>query len=58
MKRVLKHWKTSVAGVLVGGLTIMLYTGKIGVTEWAEGLGVVATIIGLLAKDWDKSTES
>ena len=56
-KNLTVHWKTSVAGLLMSFLTYMLWSKAITVTEWAEGLGVVATVIGLLAKDWDKTDQ-
>lgn len=57
MKHLLTHWKTSLAAIIVALLTFMLYLGKITVLEWAEGLGSIATIIGLLSKDWDKTKD-
>lgn len=55
MSFITKHWKTSLAGILVGFFSVMLWIGKINVTEWAEGIGFVATVVGLIAKDWDKT---
>jgi len=57
IKNIITHWKTSVAGLVIGMLTLMLWKKSITVTEWAEGLGVVVTLIGILAKDWDKPNE-
>lgn len=57
MKHILKHWKTSTAALLIFFLTYLLYVGHITVTEWIEGFGAIATVIGLLAKDWDKTEE-
>lgn len=54
MKSLFTHWKTSVAGLLVGVLTLMLWLGKITVDQWAGGIGTVGAIMGMLAKDWDK----
>ena len=56
-KNFITHWKTSVVGLLVAILTYMLWSKVITVTEWAEGLGVVASVISLLAKDWDKTDQ-
>jgi len=52
-----RHWKTSTFALFVLLFTVMLYTGKITVTEFAEAIGVAVTIVGLLAKDWDKPSE-
>jgi hypothetical protein len=57
MKYILTHWKTSTAALLILFLTYLLAAGHITVTEWIEGFGAVATVIGLLAKDWDKIEE-
>lgn len=54
---VLKHWKTSLFAVFIFIFTIMLYMNKITVTEFAEAVGVAVTIVGLLAKDWDKADQ-
>lgn len=52
-----KHWKTSLAGVLVGVFTVMLFMKKIEVTEYLELVGGIGTIILLVARDWDKANE-
>jgi len=61
MKRVFKnlavHWKTTVAGLYVGSFTCLLWIDKITVQEFALALGTIATIVGMLAKDWDKTNE-
>ena len=61
MKKVLKslftNWKTSVAGILIGVLTTMLWLGRITVTDWSVALGVAGTAVGLLAKDWNKTDQ-
>ena len=56
--KLFKHWKTTTAGLTVGFFSVMLWMGKIDVTQWAEGLGLVTTIVGILAKDWDKTNEA
>jgi hypothetical protein len=58
MKHILTHWKTSTSALIIFFLTYLLAVGHITVTEWIEGFGAVATIIGLLAKDWDKTDEN
>jgi hypothetical protein len=55
MKRVTTHWKTSVAALFIGILTVLLIMKQITVEQWIEGFGGIATIVGLLAKDWDKT---
>jgi hypothetical protein len=55
MKHILRHWKTSTAALLIFFLTYLLAAGHIDVTQWIEGFGGVATVIGLLARDWDKT---
>lgn len=57
MKNILKHWKTTLAGLVIGFLTVLLSLGKITVTEWIEGFGAVSVIVGLIARDWDKATK-
>jgi hypothetical protein len=55
MKNIITSWKTSVAALFVALLTALLILKQITVTEWIEGFGAIATIVGLLAKDWDKT---
>lgn len=61
MKKILKtlfvHWKTSTAALILGVLTFMLWDKDITVEQWIMGTGAVGTIIGLLAKDWDKTEQ-
>lgn len=52
---VVKHWKTSLFAVFTFIFTLMLYMNKITVIEFGEAIGVAVTIVGLLAKDWDKA---
>ena len=56
-KNLFVHWKTSLIGVIFGILTLMLWLQKITVTEWIEAAGSLGVIIGVFAKDWDKTTE-
>lgn len=55
MKYLFKHWKTSVAAVLVGVFTAMLWFGKITAEQYGTLVGTVTTIVLLIAKDWDKT---
>jgi len=57
MNNIFKHWKTTLAALVLCLLTFMLYTSKITVTDWALGLGSLGTAMGLLAKDWDKTDQ-
>lgn len=54
INHVLKHWKTSLFAVYTFIFTLMLYMNKITVIEFGEAIGIAVTIVGLLAKDWDK----
>ena len=59
MKKILKnlivHWKTTTAAILLAVLTFMLWDGDITVEQWSVGIGAIGTVLGLLAKDWDKT---
>jgi hypothetical protein len=55
MKYLFKHWKTTLAGILVGVFTVMLWLGKITAQDYGTLVGMVATIVLLIAKDWDKT---
>lgn len=52
--RVLSHWKTTSAGLLIGVITAMLWLGKITAEQWMICIGGVTTAVGLMSKDWDK----
>jgi len=54
MKYIIEHWKTSVAGVIVGIFTILLSAKQITVDEWITGIGGINTVILLVSKDPDK----
>lgn len=55
MKNIIKHWKTSLAGIMVGVFTILLWRKTITMEEWVTGVGAINTVLLLLAKDPDKS---
>lgn len=55
MKTLFTHWKTSAVGLLIGVLTIMLIQKKIEAETWCEAIGAIGVVVGLLAKDWDKT---
>lgn len=51
----LKHYQTTIGGLIVLAMTVMLWLGKITMTEWALGFGTVAGIAGLVMKDPNKT---
>jgi hypothetical protein len=51
---IFKHYQTTIGGLIVLVMTIMLWVGKITMTEWALGFGTVAGIAGLVMKDPNK----
>lgn len=61
MKKVFKnlivHWKTSITALIIGVLTFMMWDKDITVEQWVLAMGTVGTVIGLLAKDWDKTEQ-
>ncbi len=56
-KSLLTHWKTTTTAIIIGVLTFMLWDKDITVEQWVLGIGTVGTVIGLLAKDWDKTDQ-
>lgn len=59
MKAQVKNWKTTIAGALLAGLTVL---GQVSdgqsLDDWRNWiLPVALAVIGFLARDADKSTE-
>jgi hypothetical protein len=52
---VVKHWKSTVTGLLVGVITLMYYLEKIDTQEWIIAIGGIATIAAMFSKDPDKT---
>lgn len=53
--RVLKHWQTTLKGIIYGVLTLMFYEGKMNATEWIAAVGSILTINSIfLQKDHGK----
>jgi uncharacterized membrane protein len=55
-KRVLKHWQTTVKGLLYGAFTVMFLKHELTVTEWIAAIGGILTFNSIfLQKDPDKT---
>lgn len=55
-KRILKHWQTTLKGLVYGVVTFMYFEGKITTTEWITAVGSILTINSIfLQKDPDKT---
>lgn len=52
---IFKHWKTTAGGVLVAAFTVMLWQKIITMTDWAMAMGTLATVLGFISKDPDKT---
>ncbi len=52
---ILRNWKTTVAGIVVIGLTVMLILGKLRVMEYLSAVGFVLGGGLMLSKDGDKT---
>lgn len=57
MMKLVKHWKTSLKGIVYLMLLVMYWTGKINTTEWITATGSVMVINSLWQKDADKLEE-
>jgi len=57
LKNIIIHWKTTTSAVILAVLTFMLWDGDITVEQWVIGTGALGTVIGVLAKDWDKTDQ-
>jgi hypothetical protein len=49
--RVFRNWKTTLGGVFLFGVTVMMVQEKITVNEYLGLLGAIGTITALFAKD-------
>lgn len=54
--RIVKHWQSSLIGVIIAVLTVILYKKDIDVTQWCLAIGTVITLYKVfLDKDPDKT---
>jgi hypothetical protein len=52
---IFKHWQTSLIGLLILVMTLMLWLQRITVTEWATAIGVILTLWATVSKDANKT---
>lgn len=53
--RIVRHWITTVKGVIYGVLLFMYYEGKLTTSEWITATGAILTLNSIfLQKDSDK----
>jgi hypothetical protein len=55
LSTIVKHWKSTITGLLIGTITLMYYLEKIDTQEWIIAIGGIATIAGMVSKDPDKT---
>jgi hypothetical protein len=54
--RILKHWQTTLKGIVYAVLTLMFYEGKMNATEWIASIGSILSINAIfLQKDPGKT---
>lgn len=54
LEHLFTHWKTSLLAFMVAVITVCLGIKWISVTQWLEGMGVVASIYLMLSRDHNK----
>jgi hypothetical protein len=52
---IFKHWQTSLIGLLILVMTLMLWLQRINITEWATAIGVILTLWAAVSKDANKT---
>lgn len=52
---IFKHWQSSMIGVLILALTLMLWFKRVNATEWGSAMGVILTLAAFFMKDPNKT---
>jgi hypothetical protein len=53
--RIVRHWQTTLKGIIYAVLLVMYWQGKIDTTEWITATGAILTLNSIfLQKDADK----
>lgn len=55
INRLFNSWQTTLIGIMICVLTVMLWKKEINMSEWAVGIGTVLTVWAAMMKDPDKT---